>query len=85
MSEQAGKSSAGLKRNIIHAIVALIAILVVIIVFQNTETVRTRLLFASIEMPRALLLIITLIVGFAVGVVTTLAMLGRRRAGEKES
>ncbi|TVQ33668.1 MAG: hypothetical protein EA376_01425 [Phycisphaeraceae bacterium] len=44
MSEQTGKNSAALKRNIIHDIV-----------------------------------------GFAVGVVTTLAMLGRRRAGEKVS
>jgi uncharacterized integral membrane protein len=38
-------------------------------VVQNTETVATRLLFATIEMPRALLLFITLAIGVVIGLI----------------
>ena len=46
---------------------ALVAILMVIIVLQNTEPVETRLLFATITMPRAVLLFVTLVVGVLIG------------------
>ena len=45
------------------------ALLAVIVAVQNTEAVDTRLLFVTVTMPRALLLIITLLVGAAVGLV----------------
>lgn len=51
-------------------VAALLALLVLIVVLQNTETVETRILFVSIEMPRAALLFGTLVVGFAIGVLT---------------
>ncbi|MBS3787189.1 DUF1049 domain-containing protein [Candidatus Bipolaricaulota bacterium] len=49
------------------AIAGIIAILLVIIIFQNLETVSTRLLFARVEMPQAALLFLTAAAGFALG------------------
>ena len=51
-------------------IAAALAILVLIVVLQNTQTVETKLLFFTVTMPRAALLFGTLIVGFAIGVLT---------------
>jgi putative membrane protein len=45
-----------------------LALLGVIIILQNTEPVETRLLFLTITMPRAILLIGTTLIGFALGV-----------------
>ena len=45
-----------------------VAILLIVIVLQNTEVVETRILFTSISMPRAALLFGTLIAGFGLGV-----------------
>ncbi|MFG0318045.1 MAG: LapA family protein [Planctomycetota bacterium JB042] len=45
------------------------AVILVVVVLQNTETVATRLLFVTVEMPRAALLGVTLLVGLALGVV----------------
>lgn len=47
-----------------------------IIVLQNTAEVETRILWYSITMPRAVLLLVTGIVGFAVGVI---ACMGTRK------
>jgi len=48
---------------------ALLAVVVVIVVLQNTGPVETRLLFATVTMPRAVLLFVTLLVGFVLGLV----------------
>lgn len=54
---------------------ALALILIVLIVlFQNREPVETRFLFASITMPRAALLGVTLLIGMAAGVLLTLGL-----------
>ncbi len=52
---------------------SILLVLGIIVVMQNTETVDTRLLFATVSMPRALLLAITLGVGILIGL-----LLGRR-------
>ncbi len=49
------------------ALVALVA-LTVVVIFQNTEEVQTNFLFISFTMPRAALLLLTFLVGAAVGV-----------------
>ena len=54
-----------------NIITLVISLLIVIIVLQNTQSVETELLFMKVTMPRALLLFITLLVGFVVGIVTT--------------
>ena len=52
--------------------VVVISILVLIVVLQNTQSVETKLLFASITMPRALLLFLTFLCGFVAGAILTL-------------
>jgi len=49
---------------------AVIAVVAVIVVFQNTQAVETKLLFLTVTLPNAALLFGTLIVGFAIGVLT---------------
>lgn len=63
-------------RAVRNFVVAAILILVIVVVLQNTEAVETRLLFATITMPRALLLALTLLSGIVIGLI-----LGARLAG----
>jgi len=51
--------------------IAVLALLGVIIILQNTEPVETKLLFGSITMPRAILLMGTTLIGFALGVLVS--------------
>ncbi|NOQ67531.1 MAG: DUF1049 domain-containing protein [Desulfobacterales bacterium] len=51
--------------------IAILTILGVIIILQNTEPVETRLLFLSIIMPRAILLMGTTLIGFALGILVS--------------
>ncbi|MBW2501809.1 MAG: LapA family protein [Deltaproteobacteria bacterium] len=62
--------------------IAILSLLGVIIILQNTEPVETRLLFMSITMPRAILLMGTTLIGFALGLLVSLFSRGRDR-GEK--
>jgi len=68
------------------AAIALLALFVLIVVLQNTESVETKILFFSITMPRAALLFGALVVGFIVGVFTVGKILtrGQKKADEKE-
>lgn len=50
---------------------AILALLGIIIILQNTEPVETKLLFLSITMPRAILLMGTTLIGFALGVLVS--------------
>jgi uncharacterized integral membrane protein len=50
--------------------IAGIALIIVIMVLQNTQAVETKLLFLTVTLPNAALLFGTLIVGFALGVLT---------------
>ena len=50
--------------------IAIVVLLVVIVVLQNTQQVETKLLFLTMTMPNAALLFGTLVIGFAIGVVT---------------
>jgi len=51
-------------------ILAVIGLLVLIVILQNTATVETKILFVSVSMPRAVLLFGTFLVGFLLGVLT---------------
>ena len=57
--------------------IAVVSLLVLIVVLQNTEPVETKILFVSVKMPRAVLLFGTSLVGFALGVLTA-ARIGRK-------
>ncbi len=50
-------------------LVATLLVLVIVVVLQNTEAVETKLLFVTVSMPRALLLLITLGVGVVAGLI----------------
>jgi len=55
---------------------ALVAI-VLIVVFQNTESVETKFLFMTLTMPRAALLATTLIIGIFLGFLFSLSLIGK--------
>lgn len=50
---------------------AILALLLLIVVLQNTQAVETKILFTSFTMPRAVLLFGTAIIGFVMGVLVT--------------
>jgi uncharacterized integral membrane protein len=52
--------------------ILILALLLIIIVLQNTAMVETRILFFSFQMPRALLLFIMTLVGFILGVLVSI-------------
>ncbi len=60
-------------------VVAIVAILAIILVAQNTQAVETKLLFATVTMPRAVLLFVTLVIGFVIGVLAA-EKIARKRA-----
>jgi len=62
------------------ALVLIAAVLV--IVFQNTESVSTKILFMTVTMPRAALIAVTLLAAILVGILFTLGFSRKRR--EKE-
>lgn len=47
-----------------------ISLLVLIVFLQNTKAVETKFLFMTITMPRVLLLLLSFILGFVVGLLT---------------
>ncbi len=49
-----------------------------IVILQNTAAVETKMLWYSVTMPRALLLVVTALVGFAVGVITCMGLSNKR-------
>ena len=55
-----------------------LAVLVVIVVLQNTDAVETQLLFATVTMPRAVLLLTTALIGFALGILTSLVWMRKQ-------
>jgi uncharacterized integral membrane protein len=50
--------------------IAVLALVAVVVVLQNTQAVETKVLFLTLTMPNAALLFGTLIVGFTIGVLT---------------
>ena len=49
--------------------VTVVVLLILIVILQNTESVETKIVFVSVSMPRVVLLTVTLLVGFWIGVV----------------
>lgn len=55
-----------------------LVLLVLIVVFQNTQQVETKFLFLTVTMPRAALLAITLLVGVAIGMLVAVGLAAKR-------
>lgn len=68
-------------RNIRLALAIVLAVVIVVIALQNTEPVDTKLLFATVSMPRAVLIFTTAAIGFGLGVLTTLVWTRSGRRG----
>ena len=64
-------------------IIAILAVLTLIVVLQNTQSVETKILFITIEMPRAALLFVTAVVGFVLGIFVAGKLLWKKRDGKK--
>lgn len=65
-------------------ILGVIAVLLLVFVFQNTAKVSFGFLFFDFTWPMWLMLLITLLIGFVVGFLTS-AMLRRRRRRERRA
>ena len=61
--------------------IAVLVLIVLIVVLQNTQNVDTTLLFVTVTMPNAALLFGTLIIGFAIGVLTAGRIMSRAKRG----
>ena len=66
-------------RNLKLIVASVLAILVAILVVQNTEPVETHLLFATVTMPRAVLIFISAAAGFALGGLLTMSLKSKRK------
>lgn len=58
---------------------AVISVLAIIIIVQNTEPVETQILFFKVTMPRFILLLITALLGFAVGLLSAFGFKFRKK------
>ena len=56
------------------SVAVVLILLVLIVIFQNREPVETKFLFASITMPRAALLTVTMLIGIAAGMLLSLGL-----------
>jgi len=56
------------------AVAVVLAILAIIVIAQNSASVDTRLLFVTVTMPRAVLLLVTLVIGFVLGLLFSLVL-----------
>lgn len=62
--------------------VFVLIILFLIIILQNTASVETKILFITLTMPQAVLLITTTSLGFALGVLVSLILCKKRKTKE---
>jgi uncharacterized integral membrane protein len=60
-------------------VAALIAVLVIIVIFQNRGSVQVKLLWATVAMPRAMLLAVTFLVGAIGGLLLASNILRRSK------
>ena len=68
--------------NVKLIVVSIVAVLTGIVIMQNTEVVAFRLLFWQFNMSRILLLLVTLLLGFALGFI--IAKLTQKSDEEEE-
>ncbi|MCA8922802.1 MAG: DUF1049 domain-containing protein, partial [Planctomycetes bacterium] len=69
-----------MKHKLKLGLAGVLAVLMIVLVLQNTEVVQTRLLFMTVEMPRAALLLVTLLVGVVIGMIVAARIFGGAKA-----
>lgn len=63
--------------------IVLVSILTLVILLQNTEPVQARVLFATVQMSGALLMMLTFVLGFVVGILVPTYFLRKSSGKEK--
>ncbi|MFU8819327.1 MAG: LapA family protein [Desulfurivibrio sp.] len=58
----------------------LLVVLAGVLIVQNVEPMAVRFLFVTVSMPKAALLVITLLAGVAIGILLALTLSGARRS-----
>ena len=68
------------KKNKIKLVALIVVVVLAVIIFlQNTETVDTRILLLTFQMSRALLLMLTFLLGLLAGVLLTTNVLRKKK------
>jgi uncharacterized integral membrane protein len=65
--------------------IIVISLLTIIVLVQNTEVVSARVLFWTVLMSRALLMMLTFVLGFIVGILVATYFLRRKSAAAKST
>ena len=58
-------------------VIAIVLLLSLIVILQNTESVKTKFLFKTFELPRAFLLFLTFMFGFVAGLLAAIRFKGK--------
>ncbi len=66
-------------KKIKHVVAIVLAVLGIVVILQNTETIQTELLFLKLEMPLAILLFLGVLIGFVLGVMVSLIFSTKRK------
>lgn len=57
-------------------IVIVLAVIAIVLMLQNMNSVTTRILFAKVDMPQTILLLVTLAIGFVAGMIVAAGFRG---------
>ena len=66
-------------------LIVILIIIAAVLVIQNTKPVNTHILFFTITMPRAVLLLLMTLIGFVIGVFTVFHYIGKRNRQETKN
>jgi len=64
-------------------ILIILTLLLIVVVLQNTQNIETKILFFTFQMPRALLLFMTTILGFLLGLTVSYWILNKNKGSRK--
>ena len=65
-------------------VIGILVLIAFVLTIQNTQPVNTHILFFTITMPRAVLLLLMTLIGFAIGVFTIFHYVGKRKNPETD-
>ena len=66
-------------------VIGILLIIAFVLTIQNTQPVNTHILLFTITIPRAVLLLLMTLIGFAIGVFTVFHYIGKRKQPEREN
>jgi len=66
-------------------IISVLVVIAAVVTVQNTQQVDTHILFFTVSMPRAVLLLLMGLIGFAIGVFTVFHYIGKRKDTETKN